>query len=496
MNSENQQTGILTVSANKLIFAPGETIVFSGQVTQNGSPVSGVRIAAADPIHQVSQDVGSTDPLGNFSYSVSIPLQLSGRRITGIYTFTFSIPSIPGLKKYVTLSVRDKNEAPEAFTMKRPDISLTLGSADTLTGNTLALASNVAGTTPQVASNDIIAVNRVLLDGGKECLHDFFTDPVTDVAIGVALASCPVPGPQTALCVMTVSYIKLQAAETIAKVGMPEFLRQLLESFYSADADKKKALESLLKSANLGISIVTFDSRGGLVGFLSDGLLPLLRLEYQILDLETEILERDGSDQPLRAKMVLQPADPTKPVLGISLRRKPPTGLWQRVLSFLHLQPSLDAQMGMRQVNAVADQSISWQGLGGLTLSRPEAVIDRLGTVYLIVRGADNGLYLNTERQGAWLGWVAILGGGATSGGPAAVIDADGVTLHLFVRGLDDHLYENVLVGTQWTGWSQILGGGLTPSSPTAAIDPNWTIYLFVRGLDNAIWYTAKAGGT
>jgi hypothetical protein len=105
----------------------------------------------------------------------------------------------------------------------------------------------------------------------------------------------------------------------------------------------------------------------------------------------------------------------------------------------------------------------------------------------LVVRGADNGVYLNRLGPGGWLGWTPI--GGATSSGPAL---APPSPLYVAVRGVDDGIYVNLLDDRFFDGWIRLPGS--TSDTPALEIAPALGIEVLVRGTDNGIYHNRSTG--
>jgi hypothetical protein len=188
---------------------------------------------------------------------------------------------------------------------------------------------------------------------------------------------------------------------------------------------------------------------------------------------------------------------------------------------------------------------------GGTTPSEPEAVVFN-NELHLYVRGhPDNKIYTNRLSAGSWTGWSEVPGGGLTDDAPEGEVFES--TLYLFVRGTDNHVYDNLLTvngvwsgwalvpsstitrntgadpeavvfngelcifiqitggaatgnriyqncltpgaSGSWSGWIEVGGGGRTPSGPGAAVAGS-TLYLIVRGTDDAIYLNQSPAGT
>ncbi len=107
-----------------------------------------------------------------------------------------------------------------------------------------------------------------------------------------------------------------------------------------------------------------------------------------------------------------------------------------------------------------------WTPISGLTDSTP-ALTASADSVFMVVKGLDNRIFINKMLSGTWQGWSATENG-LTCDSPAATI-IDG-TLELVVRSQDGgslwHCSVTVNTNVQST-WSPVIGN--TPSSPTLA---------------------------
>lgn len=179
-----------------------------------------------------------------------------------------------------------------------------------------------------------------------------------------------------------------------------------------------------------------------------------------------------------------------------------------------------------------------WSKLSGSTPSAPALAAAPDCTLYLAVRGSDNGIYLNIRVSGSWgewqklpgatidapavavaesvlhfvvrggdgssiwhgrmdrgtmqwLGWSQLPGSSPSKMALAAVSDTE---VYLAVRGSDNRLYANKWDGANWTGWNQI-PAGITPNGPSITIT-NGQLYLAVRGMDNGIYWCSRGLST
>jgi hypothetical protein len=126
-----------------------------------------------------------------------------------------------------------------------------------------------------------------------------------------------------------------------------------------------------------------------------------------------------------------------------------------------------------------------WNKLPGSTPSAPALAAASDCTLYLAVRGSDNGIYLNVRTGPSWGGWQKLLG--VTVDGPAVTVA--GSVLHFAVRGGDGSSiwHGRMNRGTmQWLGWSNLPGS--TPSKPALAAASETEVCLAVKGSDNRIY--------
>jgi len=128
-----------------------------------------------------------------------------------------------------------------------------------------------------------------------------------------------------------------------------------------------------------------------------------------------------------------------------------------------------------------------FQPLGGSTPSAPELVYDSLGTLHVLVRGQDDGIWHRTRTAGGALsGWMNDTGG-STLSGLAATLDPTTGEVHLFARGLNNGIWQNTLTtaGT-WLGWTAV--GGATLDGLGAATNATGHTTVAARGLNDGIW--------
>jgi hypothetical protein len=125
-----------------------------------------------------------------------------------------------------------------------------------------------------------------------------------------------------------------------------------------------------------------------------------------------------------------------------------------------------------------------WQSLGGIVIARLTAVSTDFDHMSIFGVGSDQNIYENDFNGVSWTGWGRLSIGGQTNAGVTAVNRNGGVDL--FVRGLDNALWYARL-GSGPSGW-QSLGGRLI-GGPGAASAGATSLVVFARGTDNGIYY-------
>lgn len=129
----------------------------------------------------------------------------------------------------------------------------------------------------------------------------------------------------------------------------------------------------------------------------------------------------------------------------------------------------------------------NWVSMGGILNSGPG--VTTLGNyVYVFARGTDDAIwYRSGQKTGewpcsneVWSSWQR-LGGIITSDPDASILNIGGTDhVAIFARGTDNALWYRTLDDT--VGWTNI--GGILNSSPGTSDN-----MVFVRGADNALWY-------
>ncbi|HZM75064.1 MAG TPA: hypothetical protein VFC19_05020 [Candidatus Limnocylindrales bacterium] len=135
----------------------------------------------------------------------------------------------------------------------------------------------------------------------------------------------------------------------------------------------------------------------------------------------------------------------------------------------------------------------SWTGWGavpgsGFTQDAPAAVAYE-GNLYLFTRD-DTRIYVNVLYGGSfWGGRVEVDGNGAGVSAPAAAASTDH-GINLVVRGADNAIYLNRFHISTWSGWGEIPNSA-TPDAPGVALISS-QLSTFVRGFDNKIYVNQR----
>lgn len=135
------------------------------------------------------------------------------------------------------------------------------------------------------------------------------------------------------------------------------------------------------------------------------------------------------------------------------------------------------------------------------------AVVSSPGGTDVFVWGADNALWQNTYKNGAWGSWTS-LGGTITASPTAASLGRD--RIDVFVRGTDGKVYQKTFqqtpgandlpayyYGVNWTSsWAYLDAPDSTTivGAPAAVASLN-RIDVFARGTDNALWQKSYVNG-
>jgi hypothetical protein len=127
----------------------------------------------------------------------------------------------------------------------------------------------------------------------------------------------------------------------------------------------------------------------------------------------------------------------------------------------------------------------SWSFVGGSLKGNP-AVNSIGGTVYVVARGSDDSLMVNSRANGSWAGFQSL--GGVLISNPRAAVNSDG-RVEVFVNGGDSavwHLSQTAPGSGQWTPFTTL--GGVIRGDVTPAIDSTALLNLFVIGGDSGLW--------
>jgi CubicO group peptidase (beta-lactamase class C family) len=129
---------------------------------------------------------------------------------------------------------------------------------------------------------------------------------------------------------------------------------------------------------------------------------------------------------------------------------------------------------------------------GGATVAASTVAAASLGqTVYLVARGWDDRVHVNTAPGQPFTGWQDVAGGMVTDAAPAAASFAG--RMYLFAKGLDGRVYVNSAAdGQPFGNWREVEGGQLTDTGPAAAALGS-RIYVFSKGANDGKVYVNSA---
>src|SRR5262245_57985366 len=141
--------------------------------------------------------------------------------------------------------------------------------------------------------------------------------------------------------------------------------------------------------------------------------------------------------------------------------------------------------------------SWAWDSLGGYLTSGPTAVVTGAAALTIFAQASDGAIYSRSRSGASWSEWAmvgqpndAVPPDVMLLGNPAAVARAGG-RIDLFARASDNTLRRRSFDGRAWGPW-QNLGGIITSSPAVAALGD--TLYVFARGVDDALWYWSING--
>ena len=136
-----------------------------------------------------------------------------------------------------------------------------------------------------------------------------------------------------------------------------------------------------------------------------------------------------------------------------------------------------------------------WDSPGGYAFGAPSAVSDGT-TLHLVIQGTDHGVRYNSMSlfSGVWSGWVYLNGG--TSSRPAIALDSTG-TLQIVVRGLDNGIYHDTIppAGPPGTTWDSASGGS-TSDVPAIGFSGTSLIVLVKGGSDFGLYTDTLTGSS
>jgi glucan 1,3-beta-glucosidase len=154
-----------------------------------------------------------------------------------------------------------------------------------------------------------------------------------------------------------------------------------------------------------------------------------------------------------------------------------------------------DNRIYLRSYDLISESWGDWNAVPtGSTMDAPGAAVDG-DFLHLVVRGMDNGLYHQRVYLPTlvYLGWSGI--GGTTPSSPTLTrnynSEGDDNSLYLIVRGSDDGIYLRSYDGS-WDIWTKLSGGTndavgacVAPSLP----DPQARLHVVVRGMNGAMYH-------
>ena len=141
----------------------------------------------------------------------------------------------------------------------------------------------------------------------------------------------------------------------------------------------------------------------------------------------------------------------------------------------------------------------SWKSLGGSFQGNPFGVRNSDGRLEVFVRGTDNALWFaaQTFQGGTWTPFVSL--GGVIISNPTAVKDTTG-HIAVFALGTDGAVWTRAQITAgidKYSDWTSIGGYGTSDLGVVQTYpqqhSPFPTAYLFMRGGDNALWYTSTS---
>ena len=139
-----------------------------------------------------------------------------------------------------------------------------------------------------------------------------------------------------------------------------------------------------------------------------------------------------------------------------------------------------------------------WHQIPGaaLAIAAVGALYSSSYTMYLIVRGTDNHVYISHQdavaSPSAFAAWYSLQG--STNDWPTVTVNRQSPGhLLIVVRGIDNKLYAAIYdLSGAWTVWIKLGGVALSAPALTSyyySVDTEWRSMLVVRGSSNGIYY-------
>jgi hypothetical protein len=135
--------------------------------------------------------------------------------------------------------------------------------------------------------------------------------------------------------------------------------------------------------------------------------------------------------------------------------------------------------------------SPSWEVLGGVLSSGPDASSWGTSREDVFVRGQDNALWYRTFNGASWTGWQSL--GGIITADPGAVSWGPN-RIDVLIRGQDRQLWHRWFDGSNWSGWEPL--GGILASAPDVASPAPGRLDVFIQGQDNQLWQISLINGS
>jgi hypothetical protein len=120
------------------------------------------------------------------------------------------------------------------------------------------------------------------------------------------------------------------------------------------------------------------------------------------------------------------------------------------------------------------------------------------GRLDVVVRGADNAVWHDSNSGYGWSGWEDL--GGTVVDNPATTSPAPG-QVDVFAVGTNGDIFRDAWGGSSWSGWTDQLsgppqGGIFGGASVAVSSWGNGRIDMFVHGGNNNLWHTAWNGSS